>query len=99
MAKRKTASEKLDDAKAEVQARAIAQILIATCALLDDMLTQVEPVVELRFLLPVVLKMETYLDGRERGRDPVWVARLRRTVTRFKIRLKLDRNVAAAELH
>jgi hypothetical protein len=99
MPRKKTAA-KLADEKEREQASAIAAILIETCSLLDDVLTRGEPAMMLHRMVPVIARMEAYLDRRgHEGRDPVWVARMRRTVTRFKLRLKLSRPAASLELH
>jgi len=98
--RKKSPTEKRSQVAHDELADVLAEVLVHTCNLVNEVLTVVEPSVSLAKLYPIVERMEHYLNRRGRSsREPVWVALMRTTVTRYKIRAKLSKAPGAIDLH
>jgi len=84
--RKKTTEQKLAEQENKAQADEIARILTETCSLLDDLLVRSKPALPESPTEPVVDRMQAYLDRRGvKAEDPPWVAKMRRTVTGYRV--------------
>jgi hypothetical protein len=98
--KKKSPAAKRSQAEQDELAEVLAEVLAHTCNLVNEVLTVVEPSVSLAKLYPIVERMEHYLNRRGRSSSEAsWVALMRTTVTRYKIRAKLSKAPGAIDLH
>lgn len=84
--KKQTRAEQLAEQDLKAQGDEIARIIGHTCDLLDKLLVAAAPGLP-DSTEPVIERMKAYLDRRGAvAEDPVWIAKMRKTVTSYRTR-------------